>query len=112
MRGITALIDAVPPMPDVGADPIAGDSLSPVAPHRAVNIGTGSPVQLLDFVKAIETAIGLDAHKIFMDIQPGDVPATWAEASLLKALTGEAPVTPIETGIQSFVDWYRDYYQV
>ena len=80
--------------------------------HRAVNIGTGSPVQLLDFVQAIETAIGIDAQKIFMDIQPGDVPGTWAEAGLLKSLTGEAPVTPIETGIQAFVDWYREYYKV
>ena len=88
VRGIVALIDAVPPMPDTGATPIENDSLSPVAPHRAVNIGTGSPVQLLDFVQAIETAIGIDAQKIFMDIQPGDVPGTWAEASLLKSLTG------------------------
>lgn len=61
--GIVALIDAVPPMPDAGATPIENDSLSPVAPHRAVNIGTGSPVQLLDFVQAIETAIGIDAQK-------------------------------------------------
>ena len=112
VRGIVALIDAVPPMPDTGATPIENDSPSPVAPHRAVNIGTGSPVQLLDFVQAIETAIGIDAQKIFMDIQPGDVPGTWAEASLLKSLTGEAPVTPIGTGIQAFVDWYREYYKV
>ena len=109
VRGITALIDAVPPMP--GSDPIDGDSLSPVAPHRVVNIGTGSPVQLMDFIKAIETAIGQDAQKIYKDMQPGDVPATWADATLLKTLTGTAPVTPIETGIQAFVDWYRDYYQ-
>ncbi|MDG1472513.1 MAG: SDR family NAD(P)-dependent oxidoreductase [Ascidiaceihabitans sp.] len=109
VRGITALIDAVPPMP--GSDPIDGDSLSPVAPHRVVNIGTGSPVQLMDFIQAIETAIGQDAQKIYKDMQPGDVPATWADATLLKTLTGTAPVTPIETGIQAFVDWYRDYYQ-
>lgn len=112
VHGIVALIDAVPPMPDAGAEAIEGDSLSPVAPHRAVNIGTGSPVQLLEFVKAIETAIGIEAQKVFMDIQPGDVPATWAEVNLLRSLTGEVPTTPIQTGIQSFVDWYRDYYQV
>ena len=110
--GIVALIDAVPPMPDAGATPIENDSLSPVAPHRAVNIGTGSPVQLLDFVQPIETAMGIDAQKIFMDIQPGDVPGTWVEAGLLKSLTGEVPITPIETGIQAFVDWYREYYKV
>lgn len=110
VRGITALIDAVPPTP--GADPIQGDSLSAVAPHRVVNIGTGAPVALMDFVEAIETAIGQKATKIFKDMQPGDVPATWADATLLKTLTGETPTTPIQTGIQTFVDWYRDYYQV
>ena len=109
VHAITALIDAVPPMP--GSDPIEGDSLSPVAPHRVVNIGNGTPVQLMEFIQAIETAIGKDARKIFKDMQPGDVPATWADATLLKTLTGEAPTTPIATGIQAFVDWYRDYYQ-
>ena len=82
------------------------------APSTSAPDHPGSPVQLLDFVQAIETAIGIDAQKIFMDIQPGDVPGTWAEAGLLKSLTGEAPVTPIETGIQAFVDWYREYYKV
>jgi UDP-glucuronate 4-epimerase len=47
-----------------------------------------------------------------MPMQPGDVPATWADASLLETLTGSRPSTPISTGIQAFVDWYRDYYQV
>lgn len=113
VTGITALIDAVPPMQDTGpdAEPITGDSLSAVAPHRVVNIGTGAPVQLMDFIQAIETATGKTAQKIFKDMQPGDVPATWADTTLLKTLTGAAPVTPIQTGIQAFVDWYRDYYQ-
>ena len=109
VRGITGLIDAVPPMP--GAKPIKGDSLSPVAPHRVVNIGTGAPLQLMEFIKAIEVAIGSEATKIYKEMQPGDVPATWADTTLLKTLTGAGPVTPVATGMQAFVDWYRGYYQ-
>ena len=104
---ILALIDAVP-----GDTPLAGDSLSPVAPHRIVNIGNGAPVPLMDFIAAIERACGRTAIKTFQDMQPGDVPATWADASLLEALTGARPQTPIQEGIDAFVAWYRDYYQV
>ena len=104
---ILALIDAVP-----GDAPVAGDSLSPVAPHRVVNIGNGAPVPLMEFIAAIEHACGREAIKTYHDMQPGDVPATWADASLLETLTGKRPQTPIQTGIQHFVDWYRDYYQV
>ncbi len=104
---ILALIDAVP-----GDTPVANDSLSPVAPHRVVNIGNGAPVPLMEFIAAIEQACGREAIKTYHDMQPGDVPATWADASLLETLTGKRPQTPIQTGIQHFVDWYRDYYQV
>jgi len=108
VASILALVDHVPD-PD---HPVQGDSLSPVAPFRVVNIGNDSPVQLLDFISAIEAACGRDAIKTYHDIQPGDVPATWADASLLHTLTGQRPVTPIGEGLQRFVDWYRDYYQV
>ena len=105
-RAILGLIDAVP-----GDTPVEGDSLSPVAPHRVVNIGNGSPVRLLDFINAIETACGREAIKVMHDIQPGDVPATWADTTLLEQLTGARPHTPIQTGINAFVAWYRDYYE-
>ena len=104
---ILALIAAVP-----GAEPVAGDRLSPVAPHRIVNIGNGAPVPLMDFIAAIERACGRDAIKTFHDMQPGDVPATWADATLLETLTGKRPATPIQTGIDAFVAWYRDYYRI
>ena len=104
---ILALIDAVP-----GAEPVAGDSLSPVAPHRIVNIGNGAPVPLMDFIAAIERACGRDAIKTFHDMQPGDVPATWADATLLETLTGKRPATPIQTGVDAFVAGYRDYYRI
>lgn len=92
--------------------PVEGDSISPNAPFRVVNIGNDSPVKLLDFIAAIETACGREAIKTYHDIQPGDVPSTWADATLLHRLTGQRPVTPIATGIQQFVDWYRAYYKV
>jgi UDP-glucuronate 4-epimerase len=104
---ILALIDAVP-----GKTGVEGDSLSPVAPHRVVNIGNGAPVALMDFIAAIEQACGQSAIKTYHDMQPGDVPATWAQASLLERLTGQRPHTPIQDGINRFVAWYREYYQV
>lgn len=108
VASILALAEAVPD-PET---PVEGDSISPNAPFRVVNIGNDSPVKLLDFIAAIETACGREAIKTYHDIQPGDVPATWADATLLHTLTGQRPVTPIATGIQHFVDWYRDYYKV
>ena len=112
VSGIVALIDAVPPGADGRDAQIEGDSLSPVAPWRVVNIGNGQPVQLMAFVEAIEAAIGVTAQKNFMPMQPGDVPATWAAADLLHTLTGERPQTPVDQGVRAFVAWYRDYYGV
>jgi UDP-glucuronate 4-epimerase len=105
--GIVRLIDAVP-----GAEPMDGDSLSPVAPYRVVNIGNSQPVRLLDFIEAIEAATGRRAEKKMMDMQPGDVPATWADAGLLQRLTGYRPQTEVAEGVARFVAWYRDYYGV
>jgi UDP-glucuronate 4-epimerase len=105
--GIVRLIDAVP-----GSDPVAGDSLSPVAAFRVVNIGNSNSVRLLEFIEAIEAATGRTAAKNFMDMQPGDVPATWADASLLQTLTQYTPKTEVAEGVANFVAWYRDYYQV
>ncbi|MBF9042547.1 SDR family NAD(P)-dependent oxidoreductase [Rhodobacterales bacterium HKCCE4037] len=105
--GIVRLIEAVP-----GDEPVEGDSLSPVAPFRVVNIGNSNSVRLLDFIEAIEAATGREAQKNFMDMQPGDVPATWADASLLQSLTQYKPQTPVNEGVAEFVAWYRDYYRV
>lgn len=91
---------------------VEGDSISPVAPWRVVNIGNSEPVQLTDFIAAIEEATGRTAIRELLPIQPGDVPATWADAALLKALTGYAPRTPVKEGVAHFVKWYRDYYRI
>jgi UDP-glucuronate 4-epimerase len=108
VTGIERLIAAVPGTEAAGAF----DSLSPVAPWRVVNIGNGAPVQLMEFVAAIEAATGAEARKNLMPMQPGDVPATWADATLIEALTGPLPRTDIREGVRRFVDWYRDYYRV
>lgn len=105
--GIAGLI-AVPP----GDVPVSGrDSLSPVAPCRIVNIGNGEPVELDRFIAAVESATGRAAIRNLMVMQPGDVPATWADTDLLTDLLGRnLPRTCIETGVQAFVDWYRAEY--
>ena len=109
VRGIRLLIDTPPVRPDNREVP-EGDSLSPVAPYRIVNIGNSDKVRLLDFVEAIEEELGQKAIRNYMPMQMGDVPATWANAELLKTLTGYKPQTDIKDGIRDFVAWFRDYY--
>ena len=110
-RAIRLLIDAIPERP-ANADEIAeGDSLSPVAPWRVVNIGNGEKVALEDFIAAIEAATGKGAQKHYMEMQKGDVPATWAHNGLLRRLTGYRPETNIRDGMAEFVKWYRNYYR-
>ena len=112
VHGIRLLIDAVPGKASAAGDITAGDSLSPVAPYRVVNIGNGERVRLMDFIEAIEAECGRTAIRNYLPIQPGDVPATWANGNLLKNLTGYAPQTPFREGVAHFVSWYREYYQI
>lgn len=111
VRGIRLLIDAVPVRPASAGDIAPNDSLSPVAPFRVVNIGNSDKVRLLDFVDAIEAELGIEARRNYMDMQPGDVPATWADATLLHDLTGYRPRTAFRDGIAAFVAWFREYYR-
>lgn len=109
VRGIRLLIDAVPVRPADGIVP-EGDSLSPVAPFRVVNIGNSEKVRLLHFIGAIEHCLRKKAVRNYMDMQKGDVPATWADAGLLQRLTGYRPQTDFRDGIARFVEWFREYY--
>ena len=110
VRAIRLLIDT-PPMRPSSIDEIEpGDSLSPVAPYRVVNIGNSDKVRLLDFVDAIENSLGMKAERNYMGMQTGDVPATWANADLLQRLTGYRPQTDFKDGIDKFVAWFREYY--
>ncbi len=119
VEGIRRLIDVAPVQrdavrPDAVPAPAAieGDSLSPVAPFRIVNIGNGAPVPLMDFVAALEAALGVTAQKRFLPMQPGDVPATWAANQLLQRLVGVLPQTGISAGVAAFVAWYRAHHAV
>lgn len=112
VRGIRLLIDAEPKRPDSSDEIAEYDSLSNSAPFRVVNIGNGESVKLLDFVEAIEAECGKKAIRNYMEMQMGDVPATWADATLLQNLTGYKPETDVREGVRQFVAWYRDYYQV
>lgn len=108
--GIRLLMDAVPVRPASAADIEPGDSLSPVAPFRIVNIGNSDKVRLLDFIDAIEAELGMKADRNYMPMQTGDVPATWADTSLLQSLTGYRPQTDYRDGIAKFVAWFREYH--
>ena len=107
VQALTLLLPQAP-----GETPVdnVADSLSPVAPFRVVNIGNNKPVELFDFISEIENAIGKPAVQNLMEMQAGDVPATWADTALLEALTGYVPRTDIKTGVKAFIDWYQDYY--
>lgn len=93
------------------------DSASPdpgtsAAPYRLYNIGNNNPVKLMDFIGHIEKALGAEAKKNFLPMQPGDVPQTYADIEALDDAVGYRPTTPISAGIARFVEWYRDYYRV
>lgn len=97
-------------VPQAGESVGEFDTLSPVAPHRVVNLGGGTPVGLLDFIGAVESAVGKNAKRNILPMQPGDVVQTSADPSLLTALTGEAPpATAVEDGVRAFVEWWRAY---
>jgi UDP-glucuronate 4-epimerase len=98
--------------PNPGYDPLAADPATSSAPYRVFNIGNNNPVPLMEFIAAIEEAIGRPAEKIFLPMQDGDVPATYADTALLDDWVGFAPGTPVREGVARFVAWYRDYYRV
>jgi UDP-glucuronate 4-epimerase len=109
IEAIVRLVDR-PPREGEPAGDI--DSLSPAAPYRVVNIGGGQPVGLLDYVDAVENSLGLPVQRRFLEMQKGDVPATFASPDLLELLIDYRPSTGIEIGVKSFVEWYRGYYQI
>jgi len=101
---------AVPPEPNpqwTGESPDPGTSC---APYRIYNIGNNQPVNLMDFIGTLENCLGIEAEKQMVDIQPGDVPETYADIEDLARDFGFSPKTPIEVGLTRFVEWYRQYY--
>ncbi len=98
--------------PRIGEVVSQSDSLSPIAPFRTVNITGGQPTELMDFIRAIESALDQKASLNMLDMQPGDVVATASDTALLEALIGSVPQTDAPTGVASFVEWYRAHSQV
>lgn len=111
IEGVIRVTDKIPDANSEwsGDDP---DPASSFAPYRVYNIGNNAPVKLLDFITAIEKALGVEAIKQMMPMQPGDVPSTCADVSALVKDVDFKPATSVQDGIDRFVAWYRDYYKV
>ena len=98
-------------LPPVIGKPVAHDSLSAVAPFRTVNIAGGRQTELMDFIGAMERAAGRKAQLNMLPMQPGDVVATQSDTSLLRALIGELPETPVADGVARFFAWFKQHYR-
>jgi UDP-glucuronate 4-epimerase len=103
-----AVVRLIPITPQRGL-PVENDSLSPVAPYRIVNVAAGRAVELMDFIAALESALGRKAVLNLLPMQPGDVGATEADTSLLRRLIGPMQATPLDVGVQRFADWFTTY---
>ena len=113
VHGMRLLMDAIPKDGNLLEEKVGKlDSKSDGAPFRIVNIGNSQPSQLVDFITAIEKSTEVESAKNLLPMQAGDVPATWADTSLLEQLTGYKPNTDLVKGVQTFVTWYRAYYNV
>jgi UDP-glucuronate 4-epimerase len=110
VEGVLRVLEK-PPAANANWDAAAADPATSYCPYRVYNIGNNNPVKLMDFVQAMEEAIGIDAIKDFQPMQPGDMLSTCADSTELEALTGFRPATDIRSGVSQFVDWYRSYYK-
>jgi len=111
VEGIVKLIDKAP-APNKDWDESKDDLSTSFAPYKIYNIGNNNPVQLMRFINALESAIGKEAEKVYMDMQPGDVLRTYADVSDLERDINFKPSTSIEDGLKKFVEWYEEYYNV
>ncbi len=109
VEGVLRVADRIP-APNPKWTGKAPDPASSFAPWRLYNIGNNNPVELLHFIGVIEKALGREARKSFLPMQPGDVPETYADVDDLMADVGFRPSTSIETGVSRFIAWYREYY--
>ena len=110
VEGVLRVLDK-PATPDAAYDPAAPHPGTSSAPYRIFNIGNSSPTVLMDYVAALESALGITARKNMLPIQPGDMHSTAADTSALAAWVGFTPATPVQEGVARFVDWYKDFYQ-
>jgi UDP-glucuronate 4-epimerase len=111
VEGVIRVLDK-PASPSADFDPNVPDPATSSAPYRVFNIGNGSPVPLMNFIGALEQALGIEAIKEFLPMQPGDVLATSADTRELEAWVGFQPSTSVTDGVVNFVRWYRNFYNV
>ena len=109
VEGVVRLLPLAP-KPDPQWDAATPDPATSSAPWRIYNIGNNQTVELNDFIAALDEALGKKAIRDLLPMQPGDVEATWANIDALSQATGFAPVTPLKTGIERFVAWFKEYY--
>ena len=110
VEGVLRVLDK-PATPDPAYDPAAPNPSTSSAPYRIFNIGNSAPTVLMDYITALESALGTTARKNMLPIQPGDMHSTAADTSALAAWVGFAPSTPVQTGVARFVNWYRGFYE-
>lgn len=111
VEGIIRIKDTIP-QPAAGWTVETGTPATSSAPYRVYNIGHGSPVKLMDYIKALESALGVEAQKNMLPMQPGDVYVTYAKTDDLFKTTGYRPKVGVEQGVKAFVDWYKYYYLI
>ncbi len=110
VKAVNLLISVIPEVVDNRVQAFKNDSISEIAPFRIVNIGNSDPVNLIDYIRELEKALGKKAKKFFLGMQDGDVIETHSNIELLETLTGFRPRTTIQEGIDKFVKWYKTYY--
>ncbi len=110
-EGVVRTLDRIS-APDPAWDAGTPDPGTSNAPYRLYNIGNNQPVPLMEYIACIERAVGRTAEKNFLPMQPGDVPATFADVDDLARDVGFRPHTPLDEGIRKFVSWYREFYEV
>jgi UDP-glucuronate 4-epimerase len=111
VEGVVRVMQRIPE-PKQEWDSASPDPASSRAPWRVYNIGNQKPIELMRYIEVLEECLGKQAEKNLLPMQPGDVPDTYADVSDLVEDVGYQPSTPIEVGVRSFVDWYREFYQV
>jgi UDP-glucuronate 4-epimerase len=111
IESVVRLLDK-PAAPDPAFDTANPDPASSWAPHRVFNIGNSNPTPLMNYIDAVEDALGITVTKDFLPMQPGDVPATAADTSALETWTGFKPNTAVKDGVARFVSWYREFYGI
>ena len=110
VEGVIRVNDTIPTPTDTGDE--VNNLQTTTAPYKVYNIGNNQPVELMRMIESLESCLGRKAEKRMLPMQPGDVPATYADIDALQRDVGFRPDTPIEVGIERFVRWFKDYHQI